>query len=327
MTCLEELVKCQKINKIINDTENKNESVEYALSTICDWLGFDSSILTISKGHGAFNDGHDVVSYYGYDDPVSSYLSSEYVTRCPGYKLSLERSVATRICDAPFDFKSTETYRNVLGPAGYLEGLTVPLFGNKRNGMLAMSTSNKKPLDEKWCMALTLMAPKLASIAEIFHEDLKEGKESINIKVNKSGGIDFPSYELVKEIPFSKEDLVSIAMHCLRLNRGGFTFYESSGGMWWKIEVKLANDGGGHVNIAIHSNHQPPMKITPRELDALSLINKGFSNNDIANKMGVSISTVKRHVENCLFKLNKSNRSALASYSSSQGLQSRIIFL
>lgn len=52
------------------------------------------------------------------------------------------------------------------------------------------------------------------------------------------------------------------------------------------------------------------MKLTERELDVLRLMVDGLSNGDIAEKLVVSVSTVKYHISNILSKLGVDNRVA-----------------
>jgi NarL family two-component system response regulator LiaR len=60
-----------------------------------------------------------------------------------------------------------------------------------------------------------------------------------------------------------------------------------------------------HTSIA---GEQPRYDLTEREREVLSLLVKGMSNNDIANRLVVSRSTVKFHVSSILSKLGVSSR-------------------
>jgi DNA-binding NarL/FixJ family response regulator len=48
--------------------------------------------------------------------------------------------------------------------------------------------------------------------------------------------------------------------------------------------------------------------LTRRELDVLSAIRRGSTNREIAASLGIALSTVKRHVEHILKKLDARNR-------------------
>jgi DNA-binding NarL/FixJ family response regulator len=52
--------------------------------------------------------------------------------------------------------------------------------------------------------------------------------------------------------------------------------------------------------------------LTPRELEVLTGIRDGSTNQVIASLLGVSLSTVKRHVEHILLKLAAKNRAEAA---------------
>ena len=66
------------------------------------------------------------------------------------------------------------------------------------------------------------------------------------------------------------------------------------------IRQGTADDGGFIVRNNIH--------ITRRELEALALVGMGLSNSEIAEKLGVSVNTVRNHVWNLMQKLGASSR-------------------
>ena len=53
-------------------------------------------------------------------------------------------------------------------------------------------------------------------------------------------------------------------------------------------------------------------ELTDREKDVLNLVLLGYSNQDIANELVLSISTVKVHVHNILNKTKQANRQELS---------------
>lgn len=60
--------------------------------------------------------------------------------------------------------------------------------------------------------------------------------------------------------------------------------------------------------------------LTPQEINILILISKGFSNQDIASKLYISINTVKTHVTSILRKLEAGNRTEAALIAFDRGL-------
>lgn len=65
---------------------------------------------------------------------------------------------------------------------------------------------------------------------------------------------------------------------------------------------------------------QPGFDLTEREREVLSLLVKGMSNNDIADRLVVSRSTVKFHVSSILSKLNVSSRTEAVALALNQKL-------
>lgn len=49
-------------------------------------------------------------------------------------------------------------------------------------------------------------------------------------------------------------------------------------------------------------------KLTEKEFEVLKLLQKGYSNNEIASELFVTIHTVKAHVSSIIKKLNAKNR-------------------
>jgi DNA-binding NarL/FixJ family response regulator len=61
-------------------------------------------------------------------------------------------------------------------------------------------------------------------------------------------------------------------------------------------------------------------RLTPRELQALRILAEGRTNREIAEELDISISTVKRHVEQILKKLEASSRTQAATRAVELGL-------
>ena len=63
-----------------------------------------------------------------------------------------------------------------------------------------------------------------------------------------------------------------------------------------------------------------PSELTPRELDVLTLIGKGFSNNEIADELCISGVTVKSHIGRIFGKLDLRDRAAAIVYAYDNGI-------
>jgi predicted ATPase/DNA-binding CsgD family transcriptional regulator len=60
--------------------------------------------------------------------------------------------------------------------------------------------------------------------------------------------------------------------------------------------------------------------LTRREIDVLELVARGKTNNEIADRLSISVRTASTHVSNILGKLDLPNRSAMAAYAHREGL-------
>jgi NarL family two-component system response regulator LiaR len=72
----------------------------------------------------------------------------------------------------------------------------------------------------------------------------------------------------------------------------------------------------------VSSAHEEPLieRLTPREREVLTLIVKGYSNQEMACELMISEKTVKTHVSNILSKLHLADRTQAAVYALREGL-------
>lgn len=68
------------------------------------------------------------------------------------------------------------------------------------------------------------------------------------------------------------------------------------------------------------SQPQTPEPLTEREVEVLSFVSKGLSNQDIADKLTIAEVTVRTHVSNILSKLHLANRVQATLYALREGL-------
>jgi two-component system response regulator NreC len=70
-----------------------------------------------------------------------------------------------------------------------------------------------------------------------------------------------------------------------------------------------------------HEPDQPGQpSLTPREREILRLLAEGYSNNEIAERLVVSPSTIHSHQSNLMKKLNLNSRHELIRYARQRGL-------
>lgn len=83
---------------------------------------------------------------------------------------------------------------------------------------------------------------------------------------------------------------------------------------------KLVADYVGRTHPSERDAHATESNVTAREQEVLALIAAGLSNREIADQLGVSLSTVQTHYAHLIEKLNLRNRTALVKYALRHGL-------
>jgi DNA-binding CsgD family transcriptional regulator len=72
------------------------------------------------------------------------------------------------------------------------------------------------------------------------------------------------------------------------------------------VEKEVQN--GEPIEFSINEAELKKLNLSKREYEVLQLLTKGFSNADIADNLFLSLSTVKTHVSNLLFKMEVKSR-------------------
>ncbi len=68
-----------------------------------------------------------------------------------------------------------------------------------------------------------------------------------------------------------------------------------------------------------------PVRLTRREMEIIPLIDQGYSNKEIAVRLGIEVQTVKNHVHNLLQKLEVRERAAAVRYARERGLLAPVL--
>jgi DNA-binding NarL/FixJ family response regulator len=87
------------------------------------------------------------------------------------------------------------------------------------------------------------------------------------------------------------------------------------------LAAKIVREFAREGETPMRTEEEPGL--TPRELEGLAHIVKGATNDEVAQSLTVSKSTVKAHVRSILSKLNVRNRAAAAAYAKRHGLTMR----
>lgn len=117
-------------------------------------------------------------------------------------------------------------------------------------------------------------------------------------------------------------DVVQYARALLHADREQIVFHLADHqNRWHHVRITQGPVLRGRAYAAVQmSVVEPPFNLTLRELDILTLVAIGLSNENIAVRLDISKRTIQKHVENLFGKMQLWSRTALASYAVQQGL-------
>jgi DNA-binding NarL/FixJ family response regulator len=84
------------------------------------------------------------------------------------------------------------------------------------------------------------------------------------------------------------------------------------------LEAALA--GGSYLDPALARSDRPGSKLTPREIDVLSLLAEGLQHEEIGRRLGISSETVRTHLRKACDRLGASTRTQAVATALRQGL-------
>jgi len=132
----------------------------------------------------------------------------------------------------------------------------------------------------------------------------------------------FPSVQVIALTSFADGEMVEQT-----LNAGAISYLlKDSRSEALTQAIRDARDGRGTIDSSamqavMHRRHNDAGKdLTPREREVLALLAAGLSNNEIAEKLFLSVGTVRLHVSNILAKLGAPNRTSAAIMALKNGL-------
>lgn len=310
-----------RLSDTIRDAGRGGTALGEPIRMIRDGLGFDCATL-VGPPRAVGGDSHPVVVNLDYPGEVVQYIATTYAARCPAHRYAVQNRVARRFIDLPFDFRESRTYLEALKPCGFHEGLTVPLPlssrhlpGCTRPGFLALSSIHRRPLDDSARLAITMLAAELSILTNPRPEQCRPPAELV-IWVGQ-GRVESRVGDRA-DAPFADKLVARIEALHPRDGTGLRFRHRDTTGRWWHIASDSAREG---VLVRL-TQAEPDVHLTAREMDVVGLASRGWTNDDIALSLGVSVRTARSHIESALVKLGVPNRTALAREALLRGLDS-----
>lgn len=317
MTATPDVTWWRSVSESLTAAAEAEAEPERALRVLQNGLRSDATLVcAVGTGSDA---KHHIVANTGYPETVLRYLTEDYPRECPGYAYVRQQNVAVRIRDNFESFRVMRTFTEVLHPAGFREGVTVPFFSpwGEYGGFLAMSATDPDAIDDEAIFGLTLLRSCIAGLA--FPRALERplaGDERVVAEIHAT------SLRWVRrgngDIPMTEGDIHDFVsrMQSAGRTRAGF-YLMATDRRWWHVSAVTQHQANTYVSMTPRAPHGC---LTPREIDVLTLVCQGRTNGEIADELFISLRTVKSHVEALLRKLEQSNRTGLVAIASAEDL-------
>ena len=303
------------VGRLVDEFEHSPAAAEPLLAALASLAACDGALLAAVDGPTG---RHRLVASIGYPQAVADFVVDGYPSSCPGYAFSrgLGLGLPVRMCDIPFDYRGTQTYCEVLEPAGFHEGVTVCLRSGRGEyvGLLTLSSTHQRPAGPEALVTLSALSARLASVAAD-HRTVgpssplaREGEVVVTV-ATRPGRVGVPM-GADDDLPLGRAELLAVARLTVRSRRDrvGF-FHQDARRRWWAVRAQRTRSTGADVDVVIGVRAQcPPHGLTARELEILTLMVSGLPNAEIADRLHTSVSTVKTHVEHILHKLGSTSR-------------------
>lgn len=275
-----------------------------------------------------FSGAHRTLVNHGYDERIVRYVETDYSLRDPAFVDVIEARGPMRMRDVSFDYRSSFSYVNYWGPAGYGDGMATPLFApdGRYVGIANISTDTEDVLtdDVRDFMALLAgafgaMVDPLADVAAWIDEE--SGSRRVIVRSDGSLLERVGEGEATPEV--ARDVLIAVAQAMaaspLRARQG---LVADPNGRLASIQLmrthsaRLADD----PVVLLTLRDAGRVDLTLRETEVLRHLVDGVSNREIAETLGVAPRTIATHVEHLLRKLGVETRTAAVAQAIERGM-------
>ncbi|TQE18521.1 hypothetical protein SipoB123_33540 [Streptomyces ipomoeae] len=286
-----------------------------------------ATLLSIDSLTGA----HVQVAGIGYSAETSQTLAAEFVTT-PWYRSALRRELPPSISEDAEDpdepgpsFRQGWFYAERVRPAGFRDGVTGALLHRGRVvGLIHLSTESTNAYDTEARRLLADVLPALAALADPVahagevHSLPKAGAANL---VTVDAVIDLPARERVRVLGDAgfqglPRAFADTGGHRMRL-------LWPVGGAWYRVTLHRHPPGPGIPAGTVLVHELPtelPYRLSPRELEVLTRVAMGQTNQAIAQALFLSPRTVHCHIEHLLHKTNTASRTEATALALRDGL-------
>lgn len=265
---------------------------------------------------------HVTVAEQGYPTPVLDYLNTGFATTDPAFlTMRFRNPTPLRWCDIP-NYQGMFSAHEIFIPGGFREGATSCLFtrDGRYTGALHVSSDSPLPISDSAVELLITLKRVIAPLmdamrpveAQSWTDAVRDADEAILL--TSDGRV-----VALPDVPRDRwlgdgSPLVGDLVRRTRMP-GRFTWVSPQGNCH---EIRTTVLAAGWL-ITIRKS-AAPYRLSPREVEVLTLLARGLANPEIGGALTLSPRTVATHVEHILTKLGCATRVAAASKAVAEGI-------
>ncbi|MHC5902936.1 helix-turn-helix transcriptional regulator [Streptomyces sp. S6] len=263
---------------------------------------------------------HVQLAGIGYTAALSQSLAGEFVAT-PWYDTVVRQDLPPSISQDTGRFRQGRFYTERVRPAGFRDGVTGALRHEERLvGLVHLSTVDAHAYDTDARRLLAAVLPALAALADPLPrtDEPLEPQDGAATLVTGAGIVGVPGRDRVRAL--DDEEFRTLVR----------AFAESGGrrlrllwpwdGGWHRVVLHRHRLPGTDAVLVVETPGEPPYRLSPRELEVLTLATLGRTNQAIAEALFLSPRTVHTHVEHVLRKTGTASRAEATALAVRAGL-------
>jgi DNA-binding CsgD family transcriptional regulator len=267
---------------------------------------------------------HIIVSNLDYTQPTLDGLSEPYANTDPHHRMLTTRR-PLRIVDLPYDYRDTEMYQSVIAPMGFRDGMTTCLFAEDGSyaGMVHMSSVTRGTFEHRHPTLLSAIAPSIGKLCTLARPRvLAVGDASSRAYMDMSGRMQ-PIDQRSALTVGAEPRFAAAVMAFLGSGNESVVGLWPTADTWLRVRMDRVDEpllSSDAVALVTVTGVRLPYGLTDREVDVLTGVARGLSNQQIASRHAVSFRTTTTHVERILSKLDERSRTGAAVRAVHEGL-------
>ncbi|MFC0316115.1 response regulator transcription factor [Gordonia phosphorivorans] len=264
------------------------------------------------------------VASRGYSTDLLDFVNDGYRRHDPAYEWMRRTGAEFANWRSPdFDYSRSASVHDWFRPAGFSGGSTSRLRVRGRGiGELHLSTDDPRWPPPRTLAVIGRMAPLVAAILGdlIVPQRLLDSEPpgTCGTIVIGDGTVALPGRRPCEVLKKRKDVVESLRRIAAREVGSMGSRYRWFDGADWQVVIAVPLASG---LLVMHRAELLPLGLTARQLEVMTLVAGGATNQRAAKRLGVTPATVSRHLEHIMDKLGVDNRVALSRIVHEEGLR------